>query len=132
MAFHPFRAFQKHQKAWLAGVTIMAMATFVLCGLGGGDFAGWLLTLVGGKGRAPEVVKLYGKKLDTQDVVQLRQQRLMANQFMETAASVAGGNINAELQRSLDRFGEFKPDVEAIQKELAQSFFGLNQTTRFR
>ena len=53
------------------------------------DFAGWVLSFMGGKGKTPEVAKLYGKKLDTQNLMELRQQRLMANQFMETAASVA-------------------------------------------
>src|SRR5438067_13431178 len=129
MAFHPFRSFRKHQKTLLACVTIMAMFTFVLCsGIGGigGDFAGWVLSFLGGKGKTPEVAKLYGKKLDTQNLMELRQQRLMANQFMETAASVAAGNVNQDLQRSMDRFGEFKPQVEELQKQLARSFFGMD------
>lgn len=135
MAFHPFRYFRKHQKTLLACVTIMAMFTFVLCsGLGGygGDFAGWVLSFLGGKSKTPEVAKLYGKKLDTQHLMELRQQRLMANQFMETAASVAAGNVNQDLQRSMDRFGEFKPQVEELQKRLAQSFFGMDPNVRIQ
>src|SRR5262249_61792114 len=95
MAFHPLRYFQKHQKVFLAGITIVAMVTFVLTGslTGRGDFFDYVVRLVGGEGRYPRVATLYGKAVDARELDQLRQRRFLANQYMGGAVALAAQNI---------------------------------------
>jgi hypothetical protein len=83
MAFNPFRAFRKHQKVLFAALTIMCMITFVLAGSSGvfQEITGWF----GGGGRSPQVAILYGKPVYAHELVQLRQQRELANLFMINA-----------------------------------------------
>jgi hypothetical protein len=76
MAFSPFRAFRKHQKAFFAGLTIVCMLTFVLAGSmsRGGDFFSWVGTLIGAS-REPKVALLYGKPVYRAEILNLRSQR---------------------------------------------------------
>jgi hypothetical protein len=116
MAFHPFRSFRKHQKAWLAAVTILAMVTFIMTGsglaTGTGDAFGWIAEMFGGKSQNPTVVKLYGKKVKAQDIEQLRAQRMLANVFMFTVTHRAVGTIYKEINDSKESFGDLKFQVE--------------------
>jgi hypothetical protein len=91
MAFNPFHAFRRHQKTLFAALTIICMFTFVLSSgiQGKGDFLGEMSMLVGLRSRVPEAATLYGKKIEPFDFTLLREQRLVANQFMDAAISLA-------------------------------------------
>jgi hypothetical protein len=97
MAFHPLRTFQKHRKAWLAGITIMTMFIFVFsfsASPSGGDFFDFMTRLFGAEGRAgPEIARLYGERLNHRDLVQVRERRILANTFMEMAVEQAHQNL---------------------------------------
>jgi hypothetical protein len=104
MAFHPFRMFRKHQKAWLAGITIMAMFSFVFCS-GGVDT---VLRLFGGRwagrgtqsGSESEITKLYGKPVTRSDVQVTELQRTMANLFMANAVGIATNRLVTEINEA--------------------------------
>src|SRR5437899_11277402 len=105
MAFHPFRMFRKHQKAWLAGITIMAMVSFVFCS-GGMD---WFTRFFGGRGAGTgqqggsdaDVAKLYGKSVTRQQLGETRIYRQIANGFMNQAASFAEHKVFQEASEAV-------------------------------
>src|SRR5438105_4885617 len=122
MAFHPFRTFQKHQKKWLAAVTILAMITFIFAGasMSGGDLFSWASQAVGARGKYETVVKLYGTRVNTNDVRLLRYQRTMANEFMMSAVNMSHSRVYADFQRSLDKFGPMKELLSGYMKQLTE------------
>jgi hypothetical protein len=81
MAFNPFHAFRKHQKAIFAVMAIVCMFIFVLQ-FGVGDplsrLQGWF---GGGKQQGPSVT-LYGKKVDRKEVQEVAERRMMANTLL--------------------------------------------------
>ena len=96
MAFNPFHAFRKYQKTLFAALTIICMFTFVLSsGISGsgGEFFTEMAMLVGVRSREPEAASLFGKKIDRRDFILLREQRVVANQFMDAAISLAVDKI---------------------------------------
>ncbi len=121
MAFNPFHAFRKHQKKLLAGVTVLAMVTFILSSgtLSGGDFFGEMLRLFGGEGRVAEAATLYGRRVSQQELALVRQQRLLASQYMTMATQTAFANVHRELMRSLDK-------DKALQQELQQALLFMS------
>src|SRR5579883_1192558 len=75
MAFNPFHAFRKHQKALFAGLTILCMVVFVLGGALG-NFREITAFFGGGnQPRGNELATLYGKPVTTPDLNSLRVQR---------------------------------------------------------
>ncbi len=116
MAFNPFHAIRKHQKKLLAGVTVLAMVTFILSSgtLSGGDFFGEMLRLLGGRGRVAEAATLYGQRISQQELSFLKQQRGLANQYMTNASQVAYFNVQRELSSYLEK-------DKALQSELQQA-----------
>jgi hypothetical protein len=93
MAFNPFHAFRKHQKVMFAGLTIVCMITFVLCGslsTGVGDLFSVVTDAIGAsKSRGDKVATLFGKTITTQDILAQQQRREMANFYMRAAISQA-------------------------------------------
>src|SRR6266849_10794757 len=84
MAFNPFRAFRKHQKVFFAGLTILCMVTFVMCGsMGQGDFFGTIANVFTGRSRASAIATLYGKDISAKEIQELRSQRRLASQYMD-------------------------------------------------
>lgn len=81
MAFHPFRHFRKHQKVYLAGLTIMTMIIFVFS-FGAADPIQTALRWIGGRSRGDEVIALYGKKIYEFDLERVRKYRQLANEFV--------------------------------------------------
>jgi hypothetical protein len=82
MAFHPFKHFRKHQKVYLAVLTIMTMIIFV-AQFGAGDpftrLQHWIgMTVHHGM----PVVDLYGKAIHTDDLEKLRWHRQLASEFL--------------------------------------------------
>ena len=59
MAFHPFRHFRKHQKVYLAGLTIMTMIIFVFS-FGAADPIQSALRWIGMSRHGDKVLDLYG------------------------------------------------------------------------
>jgi hypothetical protein len=110
MAFHPLRYFQKHQKVFLAGITIVAMVTFVLTGslTGRGDFFDYIVRLVGGEGRYPRVATVYGKGVNTQELEQLRQRRYLANQYVQGAILKAADNVRRKAEQASAKWEPFQ------------------------
>src|SRR5258707_1410403 len=105
MAFHPFRIFQKHRRVMLAGVTLLAMVTFVLCGsssLVGGNFFSEVLVRFGfRKSQHVEVCKLDGNKITYEEMLALQRQRLIAHEFMSAATNIAQENIVRDFKQNL-------------------------------
>src|SRR5262245_15158160 len=118
MAFNPFHAFRKHQKTLLAGLTILAMVTFILSSgtLSGGDFFGEMLRVLGGRSRVAEAATLYGRRISQQEMASLRQRRLLASEYTSKATAVALYNVQSSLVRSLEK-------EPALQNELKQAMF---------
>src|SRR5262249_23465545 len=100
-----------HRKVFLAGITIVAMITFILTGTsmtGGGDFFSYIAYLVGrDPGRATRVASLYGKNLQEVDIVRMRQRRIRANQFMVGAVDMAHQNIDKKLREASAKWDQF-------------------------
>lgn len=88
MAFHPFKHFRKHQKAYLAGLTILTMIIFV-ASFGAGDLfstlQGWLALTVP---RGEKVLSLYGKTIRTDQLDKLRLQRQLASEFLISGSAI--------------------------------------------
>ncbi len=100
MAFNPFHTFRKHQKVLFAGLIGVSMVTFILCSgfSGGGDFGGWLQQVAqafGAKNRAAATV--YGQSYQPRDLELVRQQRVLANEFMALAVNQAQENLFRDL-----------------------------------
>src|SRR5438094_10087817 len=84
MAFNPFRRFRKHQKIIIAGITILCMVTFVMCGsMGKGDFFETIAHTFTGRSRGEVVATMYGKDITAKEVRELRAQRGLASQYMK-------------------------------------------------
>src|SRR5437868_1185788 len=108
MAYNPFHAFRKHQKALFAGLTILCMITFVMASgiSGAGDAFSELQRLIGGKGRYPAVGTLYGKTIDVRDTRTLREQRRVADMYMRLAIHTAQSKIEKEIEGWMRRSDE--------------------------
>lgn len=107
MAFNPFHTFRKHQKVLFAGLTILCMFTFVaMSGVSaGGDVFSELVRLFGGQSRGKtEVANLYGKSIDQQEIVFLRQQRRLANEFMAFATQEAQRKLIDDVLKTVPEF----------------------------
>jgi hypothetical protein len=98
MAFHPFKHFRKHQKVYLAALTIMTMIIFV-AQFGAGDLFTTLQRWVALSFRhGDKVLTLNGKTIYAEDLDRLRQQRQLASEFLLYDVS---GNIDSPLQKTL-------------------------------
>ena len=81
MAFHPFKHFRKHQKVYLAGLTIMTMIIFVFS-FGAADPIQSALRWIGMTRHGDKVLDLYGKTIYTDDLDRLRMRRQLASEFL--------------------------------------------------
>src|SRR6266436_6256090 len=78
------RSFRRNQKAWMAGLIILCMVTFVLCG--SFSAGGNLLDSLGvrfGQSKGEVVATLYGKDILAREIQDLQKQRRLANQYMD-------------------------------------------------
>jgi hypothetical protein len=117
MALHPFQTFRRHQKAFLAGLTIMCMFIFILQ-FGKGDALERLTTLLGGRSRHTVVAKVYGKDVTDLDLDNLRRQRELAN----TIISRLVGRAHQLLMRDLsDPKASALADFDMPEKALIQN-----------
>jgi hypothetical protein len=95
MAFHPFKHFRKHQKVYLAGLTIMTMIIFVFSFGAADPFQSALRWIGLTSHHGDPVLKLYGKTLYTDDLDKVRWQRQLASEFLLYGST-------SPLSRSLD------------------------------
>jgi hypothetical protein len=111
MAFNPFHAFRKHQKAFFAVLTIVCMFVFILQ-FGKGDITGWFTG--GSQGRGDKVVTLYGRDVTTNDLTSISNSRQLANEFIFTALNAAQTDATKDVQ-------DYKPEnPDAADKTVQQ------------
>src|SRR5262249_48383390 len=100
MAFNPFHAFRKHQRALMAALVVFCIFIFVLQS-GRGDPIERLMGLFGagryGYRKGPLVTTLYGTKVYEGDLYALARQRRLASDFLSRAVSEGGLLRLAEL-----------------------------------
>src|SRR5438105_745729 len=120
MAFNPFSAFQKNQKLWMAGILLVCMITFVFCtGMGNSDVGERLLLLFRKSG--PTVVSVGGYNLSYSDLIKMRSDRNMCNEFMRKCTDLAIGNLTKVLvEENKKAIGTDKKKEEERQKQLMQ------------
>jgi hypothetical protein len=90
MAFHPFQFFRKRQKSFLAVLTILTMFIFILTGFSGSIVdraSSWFGA--GARGDKTEVTQVNGKTITVAEVLQVQQNRRMANAFMVNAVATS-------------------------------------------
>lgn len=104
MAFHPFKHFRKHQKVYLAGLTIMTMVIFIFS-FGAADPFTRAMHWIGlNAHHGTPVVELYGKTIHTDDLEKLRWKRQMASEFLIFGSILQLGqrmSLPMPLERSL-------------------------------
>ncbi|MFN4259611.1 MAG: hypothetical protein ACK4RK_09950 [Gemmataceae bacterium] len=98
MAFNPFSAFRKHQKVMFAGLTILAMITFVFLGFAG-DPLSQLLDRYRGRGGDMTAATLYGRDITARELSTLRAQREIANTYITSALAAAQQNMLRVVQQ---------------------------------
>lgn len=125
MAFNPFNIFRRNQRMIFAVITVFVMFTFVLSsGLAGNaDFFSWLPNWIGSKtNRGAPLFELDGRKYYQQDLVQLRLQRIAANQYMSFAAGATIESLRSSISSSL---GKVSKDN---QQQLMQIYSEVHRT----
>ena len=101
MAFHPFKHFRKHQKVYLAGLTILTMIIFVFS-FGAADPFQRAMHWIGLTAHHGErVVELYGKTIHTDDLEKLRWQRQLASEFLVSGSVMEpGAHLGTPLEKA--------------------------------
>ncbi|HEV2946999.1 MAG TPA: hypothetical protein VGX70_06465, partial [Gemmataceae bacterium] len=88
------RSFRRNQKAWLAGLTILCMVSFVMCsGIGAGSN---LLESFGvrfGQSKGEVVATLYGKDILAREIQDLRNQRRLANLYLDQVTRASRAQV---------------------------------------
>ena len=125
MAFNPFHTFRKHQKVVFAGLTILCMLTFVMAGgsFAGGDLFSEMTRWVTGRSRTQDVAVVNGKTVTDRQILELRRQRRLANQFMQQAVLYAEANIVNAVQNGLSQFD--RPIQDQIQQILTRRLYAV-------
>ncbi|HEY7330344.1 MAG TPA: hypothetical protein VH592_22080 [Gemmataceae bacterium] len=136
MAFHPFKHFRKHQKKYLALLTVMTMFIFV-AQFGAGDVFSSLQRWVAlSVHRGDKVLTLYGKTVYSDELERLRWQRQLASEFLVSNSWVGavmsmGQSSGTPLEKSFfdvqAKFGPKKDqkDPSPMQTTLSQVYFAL-------
>jgi hypothetical protein len=107
MAFNPFHSFRKHNKVVFAGLTILCMATFILSsGMGRGDFFSQMSDWFTGRGNRTVLVTIDGKNFTDQNIRELRNQRMMANEYMDAAVGAARQGLERRLYEAFAQLGD--------------------------
>ena len=114
MAFNPLHSLRKRQKGLMAVMVFVAMVTFILFSGAstGADFFGWLQQVFTGRSRTgAEVATVYGEQISAADLDRLRQQRALANDYMQLALQLAETAI-AEKIKALGADGKKFPPAD--------------------
>ncbi|MBV9126013.1 MAG: hypothetical protein JO112_21890, partial [Planctomycetes bacterium] len=131
MAFNPFRAFRKHQKVMFAVLTIFCMFIFVLTGssMGGWDYFMDLFRFFGAGPRLPQIATLYGKDVDKAEIMRLRRDREIANQFMDVATAAAR---DREVRMVLEATSKWDEKQQQVIKQAVGARNFVRQYPQFR
>ena len=133
MAFHPFKHFRKHQKAYLAGLTILTMIIFVFS-FGAADPFQRAMHWIGLTAHHGErVVELYGKTIRTDDLEKLRWERQLASEFLVSGSVMEpGAHLGTPLEKAFfdiqTKFGPKKGKADLptpMQNTLQQVYTAL-------
>ena len=124
MAFNPFRAFRKHQKVFFAGLTILCMVTFVMCGsMGQGDFFGTIANVFTGRSRASAIATLYGKDISAKEIQELRSQRRLASQYLAELERITSGEA---VRSALEASSKWEKSESALVQQTLFSLARMN------
>ncbi len=120
MAFNPLHALRKRQKSMMAALVLVCMVTFILSsGIGGGgDFFDWLRATVTGSARANEVATVYGNPIDDKEFLRLRNQRMLAHQYMALASQQAMMQVQEQLQKLSEESKKKLGDGSSLQEQI--------------
>jgi hypothetical protein len=120
------RSFRKNQKAWMAGLVVLCMVTFVMCGsIGAG---GNLLESFGmrfGSRKGEVVATLYGKDILARDILELRQQRKLANTYLDQVTAMSRNQIFQAAFEASNKWEEAQKRI--VQEVLMYRSFSLQQ-----
>jgi hypothetical protein len=97
MAFNPFSNFWKYKRAWMAGILLLTMATFVLCTGQAGDLSDIIQKWVMRSGT--KVFSIAGKRYTDSDISDLVNQRKMANDYMKQTYLMSAEMIRREIEQ---------------------------------
>ena len=127
MAYNPFDMFRRNQKTLFAILTVFIMFMFVL-NFGQGDFFQWVPQWLGSRKHTGEIVAVVdGSKLYESELSRKQTDRVLANEFMTRAASVASQNMEQYVRTGL---ASATPTSKAAVDEMLQArglLFGGNQ-----
>jgi len=124
------RSFRRNQKAWLAGLTILCMVTFVLCGTIGAG--GNLLESFGvrfGQSKGEVVATLYGKDILAREIQDLRNQRRLANVYLDQVTRASRAQVFSAAFEASSKWEESQRRI--LQQVLMFRNFSL-QSPQFR
>src|SRR5579862_557943 len=138
MAFNPFHSFRKYQKYWMAGAVLVCMLTFVLCssGMRGTGLDDWFLKTFGGR-RGEVLVKINGKNYYSDDIAELKNQRIVANDYMLKLSEIAVKRLTAiikdtEMAGDTDEQNKMAMSLLSLRKTCLNDLFTkLNRDSRF-
>src|SRR6266478_6390551 len=88
------RSFRRNQKAWMAGLIILCMVTFVLCG--SFSAGGNLLDSLGvrfGQSKGEVVATLYGRDILAREIQDLRNHRRLANLYLDQVTRASRAQV---------------------------------------
>jgi hypothetical protein len=129
MAFNPMHAFRRYQKAIFAVLAVVCMVLFVLSsGAGGGDLLTQLTDWVGGRGsvRGDRVATLDGRTVSGMDLGLLRQQRRLANEYIELASNAVSAQLLDQMSRQPERLDpSVREWIQSFQMERDQLQYNL-------
>lgn len=103
MAFNPFDVFRRNQRILFAVLTVFIMFMFTLS-FGQGDIFQWLPRWLGDKRASGDILAtIDGTKIYESDVSQVRQRRIIANQYMASAAFSSMNGLEKYLLENMNR-----------------------------
>jgi hypothetical protein len=115
MAFNPFATFQKNKRFWMAVILGVCMVAFIL----GDQLLRQFGQGTGGRSGAT-IVTIGGSNVSSSDLYDLKIQRNLANQFMQTCADIAYKNMSRTLFEGNKKLGADKEIDKRKQEELVQ------------
>lgn len=127
MAFNPFDVFRRNTKTLMALLTVFVMIMFVVS-FGQGDLFDMLARWTASSARTgKEIGTLEGRKVYTHDLAELDEGRVLANQYMFTAANIAQLKLLNYIQEGSSRMSsDFRGVVDALIRMRSMGYFSQN------
>ncbi|AWM39660.1 hypothetical protein GobsT_19900 [Gemmata obscuriglobus] len=132
MAYNPFNIFRRNQKALFAVLTVFIMIMFTLS-FGSNDAFDRLSRWLGGGRKGEVVCRLDGSTIKESDVSRVRRGRVMANSFMNLAASETLESLRRYTDQQRGKLGDdgqqMASAVQMAEFSLMSQQFGNPQQT---